>query len=75
MAQEVLTNQEVLYEVTKEDVEEMILDTLKLKIGKDLPFAPNKITVQYSDPGNGIYQIRLEFNRQLPQVLPLRGSA
>lgn len=73
MVNRIQSRQSVIYEVTKEDIEEIILDALVAKTGEPLPFTPNKVSVDYSDPGNGIYQIRIEFDEDLPQVLPLRG--
>lgn len=74
MANRIQSRQTAIYEVTKEDIEEMILASLVAKSGAPLPFAPNKITLDYSDPENGVYQIRIEFDDDLPQVLPLRGA-
>ncbi len=72
MANRVKSTQSVIYELTKESVEKLILSPLSALAGEELPFKPNKISVDYSDPSNGIYQIRLEFDETLPQVMPLR---
>ncbi len=74
MANRIQSRQSVVYEVTKEDIEEMILDALVTKSGEALPFQPNKLSVDYSDPTNGIYQIRIEYDEDLPQVMPLREA-
>ena len=74
MANKIQSRQSVVYEVTKEDIDEMILSALEIKLGESLPFVPNKVSVDYSDPGNGIYQIRVEFDDDLPQVMPLREA-
>ena len=72
MINPVQTNQLIVYELTKEDIEDIILGPLTTQLRKPLPFVPNKISVDYSDPGNGIYQVRLEFDETLPQVMPIR---
>ena len=72
MATLIQSRQSVIYELTKEDIEALIIDKLPGLSGEPLPFQPNKVTVQYSDPGNGIYQIRIEYDEDLPQVMPLR---
>ncbi len=74
MATRIQARQSVIYELTKEEIEKLILDKLPALIGDILPFQPNKITVQYSDPVNGIYQIRIEYDEDLPQVMPLREA-
>jgi hypothetical protein len=72
MAQRIRSRQTAIYELTKEDLEACLCGLLCDKTGEELPFEPNKITVQLSDPANGVYQIRIEYNDDLPQVLPLR---
>ncbi len=72
MANRIQSRQEVIYEVTKEDLEEDLISLVETLTAEQLPFVPNKITVDYSDPENGIYQIRVEYNDDLPQVMPLR---
>ena len=74
MATRIQVRQSVVYELTKEDIEELIIDKLPRLVGEPLPFQPNKVSVEYSDPGNGIYQIRIEYDEDLPQVLPLREA-
>lgn len=72
MTNRIQSRQSVIYELSKEDLESMILSPLVFLSGEALPFQPNKISVDYSDPGNGIYQVRIEFDEDLPQVMPLR---
>ena len=72
MANRIQSRQEVLYEINKEDLEVDLVSLVETLTGEVLPFVPNKITVDYSDPENGIYQIRVEYNDDLPQVMPLR---
>jgi hypothetical protein len=75
MANRILTNMEVLYEFTKEDIEDILIPGVEARLGESLPFTPNRVTVQASDHENGLYQVRFEFDERLPQVLPLRGPA
>ena len=74
MANRTQARQSVIYELTKEEIEKLILDKLPGLSGEPLPFQPNKISVDYSDPSNGVYQIRIEYNEDLPQVMPLRET-
>ncbi len=73
MANRIQSRQEVTYEIIKEEIEACLLGLLK-DSGEVVPFTPNRFTVQYSDPGNGVYQIRVEYNDDLPQVMPLREA-
>ena len=71
MVNRIQSRQSVVYELTKEAIEEIILPAL-INGDDSLPFVPNKIAVNYSDPANGIYQVRIEYDEDLPQVMPLR---
>jgi hypothetical protein len=75
MGNRIKSDQTVVYEFTKEEMEDILLTGLPAKTGEPMPFQPNKISVDFSDPGNGVYQLRLILDEDLPQVLPLRGPA
>jgi hypothetical protein len=72
MANRINSTQEVIYELTKEDMEDIIIAAVEAKAGEVLSFTPNKMSVDFSDPENGIYQVRFNFDESLPQVMPLR---